>query len=99
MKVRDIMEKNPITFRPSDTLHKALEAFTKQGISGAPVVSKGRLVGIVSELDVIKVLDIYTPRVHFSSMPQFFPVLPTPLITSSTISKTSYSSQISRMMG
>ena len=75
MRVREIMEKNPITFRPTDTLHKALTTFTDKGISGAPVVSKGKLVGIVSELDIIKVLDIYTPRVHFSSMPQFFLVL------------------------
>jgi CBS domain-containing protein len=75
MKVKDIMTRNVITFRPDDTLHKALDVFTKQGISGAPVVKDGKFAGLITELDIIKVIDIYTPRVHFTSMPQFFLVL------------------------
>ncbi len=75
MKVKDIMTKKVITFQPEDTLHKALDVFTKKGISGAPVVKDGKFAGLITELDIIKVIDIYTPRVHFSSMPQFFLVL------------------------
>jgi CBS domain-containing protein len=75
MKVKDIMTKKVITFQPDDTLHRALETFTKKGISGAPVVKEGKLVGLVTELDIIKVLDIYMPRIHFTSMPHFFLVL------------------------
>jgi CBS domain-containing protein len=75
MKVKDIMTRDVITFKPEDTLHKALEVFTQKGISGAPVIQKGRLVGMVTEVDVIKVLDIYTPKIHISSLPQFFLVL------------------------
>ena len=69
------MTKSVITFRPDDTLHQALETFTQKKISGAPVVDKGKLVGIITEVDIVKVLDIYTPKVHFTSMPQFFLVL------------------------
>lgn len=75
MKVKDIMEKNVITFRPDDTLHKALIIFTEKGISGAPVVKEGKVIGLITELDIIKVLDIYTPKIHFTSMPHFFLVL------------------------
>jgi len=75
MKVRDVMTKKLITFRPEDTLHKALETFTNKGISGAPVVKDGKLLGLITELDIIKVIDIYTPKIHFTSMPHFFLVL------------------------
>jgi len=75
MKVKDIMTKKVITFKPDDTLHKALETFTNNRISGAPVVKDGKLAGLITELDVIKVIDIYTPKIHFTSMPHFFLVL------------------------
>jgi CBS domain-containing protein len=75
MKVKDLMAKDLVTLRPGDTLHKALEVFTKNNISGAPVVKDGKLVGLVTELDIIKVIDIYTPKIHFTSMPHFFLVL------------------------
>lgn len=75
MKVKDIMTKDVITFKPDDTLHKALMVFTKSRISGAPVVENGKMVGLITELDIIKVLDIYMPRIHFTSVPHFFLVL------------------------
>lgn len=75
MKVKDIMTKDVITFKPDDTLHKALMVFTKKRISGAPVVEGDELIGLITELDIIKVLDIYMPRIHFTSVPHFFLVL------------------------
>ncbi|UCD02847.1 MAG: CBS domain-containing protein [Candidatus Aenigmatarchaeota archaeon] len=75
MKVKDVMSTKLITFKPEDTLHEALQVFTSKGISGAPVVKDGKLAGLITELDVIKVIDIYTPKVHFTSMPHFFLVL------------------------
>jgi len=75
MKVKDIMTRDVITFQPDKTLHYALEIFTKKGISGAPVVEDGKLIGLITELDIIKVLDIYMPKIHFTSVPQFFLVL------------------------
>ena len=75
MRVKDIMARDLVILRPEDTLHKALKTFTEKGISGAPVVKNGKLVGLVTELDIIKVIDIYTPKIHFTSMPHFFLVL------------------------
>ena len=75
MKVKDIMTKELITFKPDDTLHKALMVFSKSRISGAPAVDGTKLLGLVTEMDIIKVLDIYMPRIHFTSVPHFFLVL------------------------
>ena len=75
MKVKDIMTKDLITFKPDDTLHRALMVFSKSRISGAPVVEGDKLMGLVTELDIIKVLDIYMPKIHFTSVPHFFLVL------------------------
>jgi CBS domain-containing protein len=75
MKVKDIMTSKVITFKPEATLHQALKTFTEKNISGAPVVDNGKIVGLVTELDIIKVLDIYMPKIHFTSMPHFFLVL------------------------
>ena len=75
MKIMEIMTEKVITFSPDNSLHDALKTFTEKNISGAPVVNKGKLVGLITELDIIKVIDIYTPKVHFTSMPHFFLVL------------------------
>ena len=75
MKIKDIMATNLITIDKESTLHDALSVFTEKNISGAPVVEKGKIIGLITELDIIRVLDIYTPKVHFSSMPSFFLVL------------------------
>ncbi|MBN1897031.1 MAG: CBS domain-containing protein [Candidatus Aenigmarchaeota archaeon] len=75
MKIKNIMTSKVITFKPDDTMHKALEVFTKSNISGAPVMDGDKLVGLITELDIIKVIDIYTPKVHFTSTPHFFLVL------------------------
>ncbi|MFH0956562.1 MAG: CBS domain-containing protein [Candidatus Aenigmatarchaeota archaeon] len=75
MHVKDMMTRDVMTLRPDDTLHTALKLFTGKGISGAPVTKNGKLVGIITELDVLKVIDICSPNVHFTSMPHFFLVL------------------------
>ena len=75
MRVKDLMTRDVITFQPDATLHMALETFTNMNISGAPVVKNGKIIGLVTELDIIKVLDIYMPKIHFTSMPHFFLVL------------------------
>ena len=53
MQVKDIMKKDIITFNPDDTIKQVSEKLSKNNISGAPVVDNGKLVGIISELDII----------------------------------------------
>jgi CBS domain-containing protein len=60
MKASKIMSKNLITLRQSDTMKKAIKTLSKNSISGCPVVSKGRLVGIVTETDIVDMIDIHS---------------------------------------
>jgi CBS domain-containing protein len=55
VKVRDYMTTHLITFHPDTDLFAAIDILLGNSISGAPVVdSKGKLVGILSELDCLK---------------------------------------------
>lgn len=53
LKVRDIMTAGPITVSPETSLRNAIELFTREHISGAPVVYGGRLVGVISSSDLL----------------------------------------------
>lgn len=75
MKLKDVMTRKVSVFSPEDTLHDVLKLFAKKRIGGAPVVDKGKLVGLVTEFDVIRVLDIYTPKIHLTSAPHFLLVI------------------------
>ena len=55
MFVRDVMTTQPQTIAERTTIFDALELMRKGKISRLPVVKDGRLVGIVTELDLIRV--------------------------------------------
>jgi acetoin utilization protein AcuB len=57
LKVKDIMSKNIISIGPEDTVEKAAVIMLEHRISGLPVVNeKGKLVGIITQGDIFKVL-------------------------------------------
>lgn len=56
IQARQIMTKNPITIKSSDTVEKAAMIMLDNKIGGLPVVDDGKLVGIVSDQDVFKAL-------------------------------------------
>lgn len=57
VKVADYMARKLITFQPETSVVEALGAMLDHRISGAPVVdAEGRLVGILSEVDVMEVV-------------------------------------------
>jgi CBS domain-containing protein len=51
--VKDIMSRKLIVVKPSDTIVDAMRAMAKNGIKKLPVVDGGRLVGIITDSDVI----------------------------------------------
>lgn len=54
MKIRDIMTKDVITVAPDTPVKEVIEQMVHSQVSGVPVVdSSGRLLGIVTEADVI----------------------------------------------
>ena len=71
MKVKDIMSKNIITICPEDTVEKAAVKMLEHRISGLPVVNeKGKLVGVITQGDIFKVLvsltGIYRGGIQFA---------------------------------
>lgn len=64
MLVREVMTRKAIALRLQDTLREAVAVFAKRGISGAPVVDdSGRVVGIITEMDILRRLEIGTMEV------------------------------------
>ena len=53
LRVADIAHEEWPTLAPGETVEGAIKLFAESGISGAPVVDDGRLVGIVTEGDLI----------------------------------------------
>ena len=53
LRVGDIMQADWPTLGPDHTVEDAIKLFAESGVSGAPVVEGGRLVGIVTEGDLI----------------------------------------------
>lgn len=57
MLVKEIMEKKVITLKPDDTLKDVVLKFSKNNISGAPVINnENQVVGIVCEADIFHTL-------------------------------------------
>lgn len=55
VSVRAVMSKPVLTIGPQKDVEDAARLMTKKGIFSLPVVSRGRLVGIITEKDIIKI--------------------------------------------
>ncbi len=53
MRVAEITHEEWPTLGPDETVEGAIKLFAESGVSGAPVVDGGRLIGIVTEGDLI----------------------------------------------
>jgi CBS domain-containing protein len=53
MKVRDVMTREVVAASPDTTVNLVARLMADKAISGVPVVEDGRVVGIVTELDLI----------------------------------------------
>ncbi|GIV33331.1 MAG: hypothetical protein KatS3mg031_0866 [Chitinophagales bacterium] len=56
LKLKDIMTKNPMIISPKETILKVAEIFGQNKFHALPVVEDGRLVGLVTSNDLIKVI-------------------------------------------
>jgi len=70
MQVSDLMETELVVASPEMSLKEVDELFTLHGISGAPVVDDRRIVGVVSQSDVVRVL--FDEQVAATEVSQFF---------------------------
>ncbi len=53
MKARDIMTTDVVTLTPDAPIRDIARTFRRLGITGAPVVEAGKIIGIVTEIDLI----------------------------------------------
>ncbi|NLE77722.1 MAG: CBS domain-containing protein [Chloroflexi bacterium] len=53
MKAREIMTRDVVTLAPDAPIQQIARLFRRLGITGAPVVQGGEIVGIVTEIDLI----------------------------------------------
>jgi acetoin utilization protein AcuB len=56
MKVSEVMNRDVKTFTPEDSLFGPLRLGVKEGIGAFPVVEDGKLVGIVTETEIIRAM-------------------------------------------
>lgn len=56
VEVRHVMSRDVITIGPEDTVLEAAETMLQRKIGGLPVLDEGRLVGIITESDIFRVL-------------------------------------------
>ncbi|MCX9014080.1 MAG: CBS domain-containing protein [Candidatus Methanoperedens sp.] len=57
MKIKDVMNKSIITCAPGDSIGEAARLLRENHISGMPVVESGKIVGMVSEGDLLKLFE------------------------------------------
>jgi acetoin utilization protein AcuB len=56
MTVKDMMVKNPYSVSPDMPAEEALQLGQEMGYGGFPVVEEGRLVGVVTESDIVRLM-------------------------------------------
>jgi CBS domain-containing protein len=67
MLVKDVMSKNVITISPEDSISDAIEKMAKNNISGLIVVEGEKVVGVISESDVLRVFKSEIPEISTST--------------------------------
>lgn len=59
MLVKQIMTKNPKTVPADMSVHEVVAFFRKKRITGAPVTKKNKLVGIITEFDILDFMEVH----------------------------------------
>jgi CBS domain-containing protein len=58
MKIKDIMTTNVIFCIPDDPVKDAARLMRENEVSGIPVVEDGKVLGIITENDILKLLEV-----------------------------------------
>jgi len=61
MNVRDVMTRDPVTVTPEITVREAAGFLRRHGIGGLPVVEGGRVAGMITESDILALLETKGP--------------------------------------
>jgi len=69
MRARDVMSSPAITVTPETPIKDAARILVERGINALPVIADGRLVGIVTEEDLVLLEAVPDPRLHVMVRP------------------------------
>lgn len=61
-RVKDYMRSDVFFVRPHFTIFEVAKVLAKNNISGAPVVERGRVIGMISITDITKFMSIRMPQ-------------------------------------
>lgn len=56
LSIKDIMSKNPLSLAPNDSIVAAAKIMLENKIGGIPVTEDGKLVGIITESDIFRMV-------------------------------------------
>jgi len=56
--VKDIMDPSPATLKKNVHLHELLKHISEQGVGFFPVVESGKLIGVITERDLVKIVKV-----------------------------------------
>ncbi|MFA6587876.1 MAG: CBS domain-containing protein [Patescibacteria group bacterium] len=70
MRIRDVMTHKVLSLKPDQDVQSAIKFFEVHDISGAPVVEKGKVVGVLSEKDIFRAL--YPSIMEFYNSPELW---------------------------
>jgi acetoin utilization protein AcuB len=59
MKVKEVMDKHPVTVSPDMPFEDALNLGQQKGNTGFPVMENGKVVGIITNGDIIRLLSSF----------------------------------------
>ncbi|HDN50639.1 MAG TPA: CBS domain-containing protein [Thermoplasmatales archaeon] len=70
-----LMNRNPVTISPDASLKRAARLFYEKRIHGIPVIKRGKLVGVISPIDILKVIaEMGNHMVEEYLSPVFIPI-------------------------
>src|SRR5262245_30372694 len=61
LTVRDIMTPDVVTVEPEDSLREVIQTLIERRVAGAPVMSNGTIVGVISRTDILEFLATTPP--------------------------------------
>lgn len=64
LEVQDFMTPHPVTVTPETPIRKAAEFMLQHKVGGLPVVEGGRLVGIITDSDIFRLLVEQLPELE-----------------------------------
>jgi CBS domain-containing protein len=63
-KVKDVMVKEVVSFKRNDPIHYVAWALREKRISGAPIVEDRKVLGVVSERDIMRLIEEHDIKIN-----------------------------------